>query len=145
MITTMKIKITGANIVTLIAMAAALVGMVVYIVTSVTGYLAVSAVNPWPIICTAVCMILLFAAAFMGEKLTPLVADLMAAAGFVMLLVSFYFFVMTRVSLAADVYFIPVNYPEAEATALHVSIVGVVFYLIALIALIVEGFRKKAQ
>ncbi len=140
----MKMKITGAKIITLIAVAAALVGMIIYIVTSVTGYLAVSAVNPWPVICTVVCMLLLLAAVIMDEKLSPLTTDLMMAAGFVMLLVSFYFFVMGRVSLAADVYFIPVNYPEAEATALHVSIVGVVFYLISLIMLIADGFQKKA-
>lgn len=140
----MKMKITRDNSVTLIAMLTALVGMIIYIVTSVTGYLAASAVNPWPIICTLVCMVLLGAAAFVGEKVTPLIMDLMIAAGLVMLLVSFYVFVMSRVSLAADVYFIPVNYPEAEAAALHISIAGVVFYLIALIALIVEGFRKKA-
>lgn len=144
MIITMKIKITGANIVTLIAALTAFVGMIIYIVTSVTGYLAVSAVNPWPIICTAACMVLLLAAAFMGGKLTSVMTDLMIAAGFIMLLVSFYFFVMGRVNLAADVYFIPVNYPEAEATALHISIVGAVFYLLSLIMLIVEGFRKKA-
>lgn len=144
MIITMKIKITGANIVTLIAALTALVGMIIYIVTSVTGYLAVSAVNPWPIICTAACMVLLLAAAFMGGKLTSVMTDLMIAAGFIMLLVSFCFFVMGRVNLAADVYFIPVNYPEAEATALHISIVGAVFYLLSLIMLIVEGFRKKA-
>lgn len=140
----MKMKITKNNSVTLIAMLTALVGMIIYIVTSTTGYLAASAVNPWPIICTVVCALLLCAATFMGERLTPVSLDLMTAAGFVMLLVSFYFFVMTRVSLAADVYFIPVNYPEAEATALHISIAGVVFYLIAMIVLIVEGFRKKA-
>lgn len=140
----MKMKITRNNSVVLIAMLTAIVGMIIYIVTSTTGYLAASAVNPWPIICTIVCVLLLCAAAFMGEGLTPVSLDLMTAAGFVMLLVSFYFFVMTRVSLAADVYFIPVNYPEAEAAALQISIAGVVFYLIALIALIVEGFRKKA-
>lgn len=139
----MKIKITKSNSVTFVAMCAAIVGMIIYIVTSVTGYLAASAVNPWPIICTVVCVALLGAAAFMNEKFTSLSIDLMTAAGLVMLLVSFYLFVMSRVSLAADVYFIPVNYPQAEETALHISIVGVAFYLVALLALIVEGFRKK--
>ena len=144
MMRAMKIKITKSNIVTLAAMCTALVGMLVYIITSVTGYLAASGMNPWPIICTVVCVALLCTVAFLHERFTPLSIDFMIAAGFVMLLVSFYLFVMSRVSLAADVYFIPVNYPEAEATALHVSIVCVVFYLIELLALIVEGFRNKA-
>lgn len=136
-------KITKADSVTIVSLIAALVGMVIYIVTSVTGYLAASAVNPWPIICTVVCVVLLLANILSGEKFTPVLRDLMTAAGFVMLLVSFYFFVMGRVILAADVYFIPVNYPAAEAQALHISIVGVVFYLISLIALITVGFREK--
>lgn len=48
-----------------------------------------------------------------------------------------------RVSLAADVYFIPVNYPASEATALHISIVGAVCYLVGIVTLIVEGFSAK--
>lgn len=52
-------------------------------------------------------------------------------------------FVMTRVTLAADVYFIPVNYPAAEADALHISIAGVACYLLADIVLIVEAFAAK--
>lgn len=62
-----------------------------------------------------------------------------------MLLVSFYFFVMGRVKLAADVYFIPVNYPVAEAQALYISLVGVVFYLISLVMLITAGFRERKK
>ena len=56
---------------------------------------------------------------------------------------SFAVFVLARVSLAADVYFIPVNYPASEATALHISIVGAVCYLVGIVALIVEGFSAK--
>lgn len=141
--TIMNIKITKSNSAMLVSILTALVGMIIYIITSVTGYLAASAVNPWPIICTAVCVVLLFVAAFSGETFIPLWRDLMTVAGLVMLLVSFYFFVMSRVNLAADVYFIPVNYPAAEAQALHISVVGVIFYLISLIALITVGFRKN--
>lgn len=141
----MKVKITKANSVMLVSTVAALVGMILYIITSVTGYLAGSAVNPWPVICTVVCMALLLFAAFSGERFTPVLYDFMMAAGFVMLLVSFYFFVMGRVKLAADVYFIPVNYPVAEAQALYISLVGVVFYLISLVMLITAGFRERKK
>ena len=46
-------------------------------------------------------------------------------------------------SLAADVYFIPVNYPQAEETALHLSIVGIVLYLASIIIMIVEALSAK--
>ena len=63
----------------------------------------------------------------------------------VLLLYSFYEFVIGRVSLAADVYFIPVNYPASEATALHISLAGIALYVIADIAVIVAAFMKRAD
>ena len=115
----------------LIAAIAALAGMIVYIITSVTGYLTASAVNPWPIVCTAASILLLAVIIFLNHKLQAGIADILVILASVLLLVSFYFFVLSRVQLAADVYFIPVNYPASEATALHISIGGVAAYLIA--------------
>ena len=60
-----------------------------------------------------------------------------------LLCVSFGIFLLARVPLAADVYFIPVNYPAAEETALMISFVGLALYLIAIIALVVEAFAAK--
>lgn len=58
----------------------------------------------------------------------------------VLFAVSCCLFINGRVSLAADVYFIPVNYPAAEESALNVGIVGVVFYALAMIASAVAAF-----
>ena len=44
-----------------------------------------------------------------------------------------------RKTLAADVYFIPVNYPQAEADALYLGIVGVAFYIVSIITLVVSS------
>lgn len=71
------------------------------------------------------------------------VNDVLLVAANVCLIGSFAVFVLARVSLAADVYFIPVNYPASEATALHISIVGAVCYLVGIVTLIVEGFSAK--
>ena len=60
-----------------------------------------------------------------------------------LLLYSFYEFVLGRVSLAADVYFIPVNYPASEATALHISIVGIALYVVADVAMIAAAFVRR--
>lgn len=139
----MKKAISKFNLILWGAAAAALVGMIIYIVTSVTGYLATSAMNPLPVICTVAAIIIAAVAAVQEEKIPSVPYDILLVGISVLLLISFYCFILGRVSLAADVYFIPVNYPASEATALHISIVGAVFYLIADIILIVTTFTKK--
>lgn len=141
----MKINFTKNTYTIFAAAIAALVGMIIYIITSVTGYLAASAMNPWPVLCTVLSLLMLAAVVFMENKMTPVIKDALLILASVMLLVSLYFFVLGRVQLAADVYFIPVNYPASEASALHISIAGVVFYLIADIAMIVAGFSGEKK
>ena len=139
----MKNAISKSNLILWGAAAAALVGMIIYIVTSVTGYLATSAMNPLPVICTVAAIIIAAVAAVQEKKIPSVPYDILLVGISVLLLISFYCFILGRVSLAADVYFIPVNYPASEATALHISIVGAVFYLIADIIMIVTTFTKK--
>ena len=131
------------NGVTVAAVLMAAAGMVIYLVTSMTGYLASSAVNPWPVVCTVAAVVMLVVSAGMGSKMTAVMGDILVMAASVLLLVSFYYFVLARVQLAADVYFIPVNYPASEATALHISVAGAVLYLLADLAVIVKAFSKK--
>lgn len=122
---------------------AALAGLIVYLITSYTGYLAATAVNPLPVIATLLAVALLAVLVFAGQRLPAPAADLCMIASTVLLTAGFAIFALIRVSLAADVYFIPVNYPASEATALHISIVGVVLYLAAILAMIVTAFRYK--
>lgn len=123
----------------------ALAGLIVYIVTSVTGYLAASSVDVVPIVTSATAIIIMLAICFAGQKISGSVVDLMMLFSVALLLYSFYEFVIGRVSLAADVYFIPVNYPASEATALHISLVGIVLYIIADIAVIAAAFMRRAD
>ena len=139
----MKKVINKSNLILWCAAIAALVGMIIYIVTSTTGYLATAVMNPTPIICTIIAIVVAVLAAVGEEKIHPIVYDAMILLINVLLLVSFYRFILGRVSLAADVYFIPVNYPASEATALHISIVGAALYLIADIVMIVAAFSKN--
>ena len=53
------------------------------------------------------------------------------------------FFAMARVDLAADVWFIPVNLPEGESTALYSSLAGVALYLISFVTVTVKAFSHK--
>ena len=141
----MKKVINKSNLILWIAAIAALIGMIIYIVTSVTGYLADAAMNPMPVICTVIAIIIAAFAAVGEEKVNAVVYDILIVLINVMLLVSFYWFILGRVSLAADVYFIPVNYPASEASALHISIVGAALYLVADIVMIVTAFAKKKK
>lgn len=126
----------------IVAAIAAIAGLAVYLYTSLTGYLAAATLDTTPVLCTAIAVVLLAVVGITGLKLDGLVANIAIAASGALLLVSIYQFVLARVSLAADVYFIPVNYPAAEETALHISIVGVALYLVAYIALIAAAFTS---
>ncbi len=141
----MKKIINKSNLVFWIAAIAALIGMIIYIVTSVTGYLADAVMNPMPVICTVIAIIAAAFTAIGEEKVNAVVYDILIVLINVLLLVSFYWFISGRVSLAADVYFIPVNYPASEANALHISIVGAALYLVADIVMIVTAFVKKKK
>ena len=99
----MKKVINKSNLILWIAAIAALIGMIIYIVTSVTGYLADAAMNPMPVICTVIAIILAGVAAVGEEKVNAVVYDILIVLINVMLLVSFYWFILGRVSLAADV------------------------------------------
>lgn len=141
----MSRKITKTGWTVGIAALTALVGMIFYIVTSTTGYLATAAVNPLPVICSLAAVVLMLVMVFAGQKLAGVLEDLCVMASTVLLIVSFALFCLSRVTLAADVYFIPVNYPASEETALHTSIVGAAFYLAAIIVMIVIAFVGKRE
>lgn len=136
----MKTKLNPKMIV---AAAAGVIGLAVYGYTSLTGYLAASATSTLPVALTLAALVCLALRQFAGDKMPAVLSDVLLVAADVCLIGSFAVFVLARVSLAADVYFIPVNYPASEATALHISIVGAVCYLVGIVVLIVEGFSAK--
>lgn len=136
----MKTKLNPKMIV---AAVAGVIGLAVYGYTSLTGYLAASATSTLPVALTLAALVCLALRQFAGDKMPAVLSDVLLVAADVCLIGSFAVFVLARVSLAADVYFIPVNYPASEATALHISVVGAVCYLVGIVALIVEGFSAK--
>ncbi|KAB8286638.1 sodium:proton antiporter [Bifidobacterium ramosum] len=136
------------NIPEIIAVVCGVIGLAVYWVTSTTGYLAGQGVNAAVLACGAVAVVALIAKITLGSRLVAggvaggVLADLLLVGSEVLMIVAFAFFVLARVRLAADIYFIPVNYPAAEETALNISLIGVVAYAVAIIALIVKAFAK---
>ncbi len=127
----------------LAAVAATLIGLVIYLVNSTTGYMAGQGLNALVIGLSVVSMVALAARVFAGDRLPEVLNDVLLVGSEVLLLVSFAQFVLERVRLAADIYFIPVNYPASEQTSLNVALIGVAYYLVAIVLLVVKAFTSK--
>lgn len=83
----------------------ALAALVIYLVTSLTGYLKGTEMNIWPVVLTVAAIVLLFAADKM-KKPSALKDIVIVLTGFA-LIGCISFFAMDRVKLAADVWFHP--------------------------------------
>lgn len=123
----------------------ALAGMAFYIFTSTKGFLAGSTLKLAPIIFTVVAIVLACVLVGVTNKLNPLLIDILVVVSTVLIIASFSLFVLGRVSLVADVYFIPVNYPKAEEIALNISLVGIGCYSISIITMIIAAFSSKIR
>ena len=108
-----------------------LIGMIIYLISGTTGYLTIFSL----IIC-----LLLF---LFSDKLNKIIEEILLFSLVSLLAISCVLFLYSRIDIAADVWFIPVNYPQAEKQTLVVSIVGVVFYLLSTISTIVAGFSRS--
>ena len=128
-----KLSVTG-----LVAVVAALVGVAFYLVTTLTGYLTGSAPSLLVLGCSVLAILLL--AVLASGKTAGGVRDLVILAAGFLLIAGMVLFALSRTSLAADLYFIPVNYPASEETAFQLSLVGIAGYLVALVADLVAAF-----
>ena len=109
----------------------ALAALVIYLLTSLTG---------WPVVLTVAAIVLLFAA----DKMKPsALKDIVIVLTGFALIGCISFFAMDRVKLAADVWFIPVNRPATEDVALYCSLAGVALYLISFVTVTVKAFSCK--
>lgn len=131
------------NIPEIIALVGAIAGLAVYLVTSTTGYMAGQGVSVAAIALSVVAIVALIVKIVLGSRLGDVLNDVLTVGSEALLIGGFALFVLARVRLAADIYFIPVNYPASEETALNISVIGVACYLIAIIALIVKAFTAK--
>ena len=113
-----------------------LIAFIIAVVSGTTGYMAGKAINGLIVAFSLIALIILAALPFVSSKIGNI---LLVAAG-ALIAVTTCVLIWDRVSLAADVWFIPVNYPEAEEAALNVSIVGAVFYLISFVGVCVSSF-----
>ncbi len=127
----------------LAAVAATLIGLVIYLVNSTTGYMAGQGLNALVIVLSVAAVVALAVRVFAGDRLPEVLDDVLLIGSEALLLVSFAQFVLERVRLAADIYFIPVNYPASEQTSLNVALIGVACYLVAILLLVVKAFTAE--
>ncbi|WRS30955.1 hypothetical protein U6G28_04535 [Actinomycetaceae bacterium MB13-C1-2] len=139
----MKTRNVGRLVAEVVAIVGAVVLLVLYLVTSTTGYLAGAATSAWPWILAVLAIILLGTDVLIGARLPGLVRDLLVMGSLGSLLIAFAQVVLARASLVADVVFNPVNTPEAEKVAMNLSIMAILGCLIAVIALIVAAFMSR--
>lgn len=118
-------------------------GLIVYLVNTLTGYMAGRGLNVTVVAATAVAIIALVADAVAMDKLNDIAIDGIMVGAAALQIVGFLLFVLDRVSIVADVYFLPVNYPAAEETAMNISIVGFVLYILAIILAAVAAFSIR--
>ena len=89
-------------------------------------------------ICSAVILALFFCGLVKGKW-----RGLLAFAVGVLLILFFHQFAMGRVAVTADIYFIPVNHPTEENTAMTLSIAGMTALLISWLAVTLHAFTAK--
>lgn len=118
----------------------AVVGLVIYIVNSTTGYLGSTQMNALPVVFTILAVLLIAAMVATAGKASHWVSYIILLAVIVLLTVSVSVFVSTRTDVAGDQWFIPGMATEAKGACLTGSIVGVVFYVISMISVIVTAF-----
>lgn len=134
---------TARLVVEVVAILGAAVTLVLYLLTTTTGYLAGAVTSPWPWLLSALTICLLVADILIGSRLPGVVRDLLVIGSLGALLVSFAQIIVARIPLAADVYFNPVNYPAAEEVALNLSIYALVGCLVGIISLVVAAFLPR--
>lgn len=138
----MAVKAKKQSILAWIAVCASLVGLVLYLISGLI-FPAKSVIGFPAIAFTAGALLLLAVIAYAGQTLPGLLRDICVVAGGLCLIGAISFFVLNRVDPAADIWFIPVNYPAAEKTSLFISCAGIACYCAAFIAALIKAFSDK--
>lgn len=121
----------------------ALVGVIVYIVNTTTGYIAGTIpVNPLVIllpVLVILCAVFLFLKPdALNDTLTGIVTFLLA----ILMAVATVLFIVERVDVIGDM-LNPVNHPDTQVTAVTWAIVGIVLYLVSFLGTAVTTLSDR--
>lgn len=123
-----------------------LIGLIIYGVTSTTGYYPTTGAQ-WdvlPLILSLFALVIACALVVVKQlNKTSWITTIVLFAIVSLLIASFVLFVLARIEMFSDVYFLPVTPPTAEVQALNTSIAGFVFYLLSIVTIIVAAFGKS--
>lgn len=125
-----------------------LVSFIWYCVNQTTGYAAGSSVNGWAVTCFILAFLVEVGCFLFAKKLPKWAHGVSLLVAGALLVVALVIWIMSAVPWAADVWFIPVNYPAAEGAALWNAIGGVIIMVVGyclLIAASVPGSLLKAE
>ncbi len=136
-------KVNAFGYILCVSAVLALAGMVIYLVNSLTGYLAGSAaLNPAIIllpILVAACAVFLF---LKPDTFNGTVTGIVTFALAVLMAVATVLFVVERVDVIGDM-LNPVNHPESQVTAVTWAIVGIVLYLVSFLGAVVTTLSDR--
>ena len=117
-----------------------LIAFLIAVISGTTGYMAGRSVSGLIIAFPIIAFIILVAIPFVSNRIGRIPTDILLVVAGALIAVATCALIWDRVTLAADVWFIPVNYPASEETALNISIVGAVFFLLSFIGVCVSAF-----
>lgn len=120
----------------------ALVGIIVYVVNTTTGYIAGTPVNALvvllPLLVIACAAVLFLKPDLLNDTLTGIVTFVLA----VLMAVATILFIVERVEVVGDM-LNPVNHPDSQVTAVTWSIVGIVLYFVSFLGTAVTTLSNR--
>lgn len=120
----------------------ALVGVIVYIINTTTGYIAGAPVNALvillPVIVIACAVVLFLKPDLLGDRITGIATFLLA----VLMAVATVLFILERVEVVGDM-LNPVNHPDSQVTAVTWSIVGIILYFVSFLGTAVTTLSDR--
>lgn len=139
----LKKLLTKRNILLFSSALLSVVGLIIYIVVSTTGYFVGKAPNAFVILGTILFAVVAIAYSIFSdkvEKYESIVFFVLTA----LLVLAFVFFVLDKEEVVGEM-LIPVNHPQKQIDAATTSIIGIVFYLVSFVLLAIASFLGKGK
>ncbi|MCD8286307.1 MAG: hypothetical protein LUD50_03655 [Clostridia bacterium] len=119
-----------------------LVALIIYCVNSSTGYYSATSTNALPIVFAVIAVILLIGGPIVADKMDSRIPVVFVLAAAVLMSAAACIYILERVPLFADMWFIPTTPPASELAAFGPSMAGIIFYFLSAIVAVVACFGK---
>lgn len=140
---------TKKNLSNLIFLGAAivfsLIALIIYSINSTTGVMQTVKLDVVPIVLTVLAIILMGSLIIVKNKFSHWVNSLVLLVAVVLLAISACLLIFNRTDIAGNQWFIPGLATEDQGTCLTIAIVGLVFYGLGMLSLIVTAFAGNLE